>query len=71
MNSILGKLGEKVKQEFLSYSLGLILNEGKSTCTKMASLFGVKHDFLYRFLSKANFLIPIFPKLMFAIVGKH
>jgi len=70
MNLILGKLGEKVKQGFLSYALGLILTEGKSTCTKMASLFGIKHDFLYRFLSKANFLIPIFPELMFSIVNQ-
>jgi len=70
MNLILGKLGEKVKQGFLSYSLGLILTEGKSTCTKMASFLGIKHDFLYRFLSKANFLIPVFPKLMFAIVDQ-
>ena len=70
MNLILGRLGEKVKQGFLSYSLGLILTEGKSTCTKIASLFGIKHDFLYRFLSKANLFIPIFPELMFAIVNE-
>ena len=66
--SILDKLGKKVKQGFLSYSLGLILNKEKNVCTKIAEVLGIKHDFLYRFLMKAKVFLPFFPSLMLSVV---
>lgn len=66
--SILDKLSGKVKQGFLSYSLGLILNKEKNVCTKMAKALAIKHDFLYRFLVKAKVLLPLFPSLMLLVV---
>jgi len=69
MNSILEEINTKVKLAFLAYSLGLILSEGKRTCTKIASYLGLNHDFLYRFLSKTDLLIPIFPKLMLSMAN--
>lgn len=66
---ILAPLSKKIKHSFFVYTLGLILNPEKKSCTKIASFFGLNHDFLYRFLSKTNLLIPIFPQLMFAMAN--
>ena len=68
--SILCKLNKKVKQGFLSYVLGLILNKEKNVCTKMAEVLGISHDFLYRFLAKTKVFLPFFPSLMLSVV-KH
>lgn len=62
---ILALLSKKIKDGFLFYTLGLILSPEKKTCPKIASLFGLNHDFLYRFLSKTKLLIPLLPNLMF------
>jgi hypothetical protein len=67
MKKIIEKLSKKIKKSFFYYILGLILNKERKTCTKIAKFFGVSHDFLYRFLSKTNLLIPLFPKLMMSM----
>ena len=67
---ILAVLSKKIKHGFLFYTLGLILNPENKSCTKIASFFGLNHDFLYRFLSKTNLLLPIFPQLMFAMANR-
>jgi hypothetical protein len=65
---ILKKLSKKVKQGFLSYSLGLILNKEKNVCTKIAEALDIRHDFLYRFLVKAKAFLSFFPSLMLLVV---
>ena len=70
MKKILEKFNKKIKKSFFYYVLGLILNKERKTCVNIARYFGISHDFLYRFLSKTNLLIPIFPKLMISMV-KH
>jgi len=65
----LNLLSRKIKLGFLSYALGLILTKNKKTCSSMAKVLGVTHDFLYRFLSKTYLLIPILPSLMISLVN--
>jgi len=66
---IVALLSKKIKHGFLVYISGLILNPEKKSCAKIASFFGLNHDFLYRFLSTTKLLIPIFPRLMFAMAN--
>jgi len=66
---ILESVSSKIKSTFLSYVLGLILTKNKKTCSSMAKVLGVTHDFLYRFLSKTYLLLPIFPRLMISLVN--
>ena len=68
MKKIVEEFSKKIKKSFFYYVLGLILNKEKKTCMNIAKCFGVSHDFLYRFLSKTSFLIPLFPKLMISMV---
>lgn len=53
-----------VKGYFVSYALGLILGKEKRLCTKMAELFGISHDTVYRYLSNHADLAAQFPELM-------
>lgn len=68
---IVNCLSKKIKKSFLSYSLALILNPEKKVCTKMANFLRVAHDFLQRFLDHYGLLIPLFPKMMFAIANYY
>ena len=67
--SIVKKLGKKMKRGLILYTLGLILNKEKKSCTKIASLLHVVHDFIYRFLSKTDIFLSIFPCLMIEIAN--
>jgi len=66
---ILKPVSSKIKSAFLSYVLGLILTKNKKTCSSMAKVLGVTHDFLYRFLSKTYLLLPLLPHLMISLVN--
>lgn len=67
--SIVKKLNKKMKKGLLLYALGLILNKEKKSCTKIASFLKIAHDFLYRFLSKTDIFLPLFPSLMIEIAN--
>ena len=69
MKKLLPILSKKIKENFIYYSLGLILNKEKQTCSKLAATVKKSHDFLYRFLLKSNLLIPVFPKLMITLIN--
>ena len=69
MKKLLPVISKKIKESFIYYSLGLILNKEKQTCSKLASVVKKSHDFLYRFLLKSKILIPLFPNLMIAIIN--
>lgn len=66
---IVKKLSKKIKKGFIFYTLGLILNKEKKSCTKIGALFNIAHDFLYRFLSKTDLLVTFFPGLMIEIAN--
>ena len=57
---ILNVLSKKIKQNFLSYSLALILNKEKKVCTKMAECLKITHYFLYRVFRERGLLLPVF-----------
>ena len=63
MKKLLPILSRKIKESFIYYSLGLILNKEKQTCSKLAIVVNKNHDFLYRFLLKSNLLILQWPPL--------
>jgi len=69
MKKLLPILSKKIKESFVFYSLGLILNKENRTCSKLAITVNKSHDFLYRFLLKSNLFIPIFPSLMLSIIN--
>lgn len=66
---IVKKLSKKMKKGLILYVLGLILNKEKKSCTKIASFLNVVHDFIYRFLSKTDLFLPLFPCLMIEIAN--
>lgn len=53
-----------VKGTFVRYALGLVLSKDKRWCTKIAELFGVSHDSIYRYLYNHADLATQFPDLM-------
>lgn len=64
MKESLKKFEWLVKGVFVKYVLGLILSKDKRFCTKIAELFGVSHDSIYRYLLKHSDLSAQFPGLM-------
>jgi len=70
MKQLLKNLTKKTTQNFLLYTLGLILNKEKKTCTKIAGIFGISHDRIYRILNKTKMLSKLFPKLQISLI-KH
>ena len=70
MKQLLKNFTKKTTQNFLLYTLGLILNKEKKTCTKIAGIFRISHDRIYRILSKTKVLSKLFPKLQISLI-KH
>lgn len=60
----LKKLEWLVKGAFVKYALGLILSKEKRVCTRIADLFGISHDSIYRYLNNRADLSAQFPELM-------
>ena len=54
MKKLLPILSKKIKENFIYYSLSLILNKENKTCSKLAATVNKSHDFLYRFLLKSK-----------------
>lgn len=67
MKNILKDLSKKTKEKLNYYISGLILSEGKKTCTKLAFLLKKNHDFLYQFLCKKS-LSEILSNLMITLI---
>jgi len=55
-------------KRFIQYALGLVLSKEKSSCTKIAKIFGICHDSIYKILSKMGTLLNLFPVLMISVV---
>jgi len=70
MKQLLKILTKKTIKNFLFYTLGLILNKEKKTCTKIAKFLGITHDRLYGILNKTNTLLLLFPSLMLSIAKR-
>jgi len=58
------KLSDKMKKKIFCYSLGLILEKGKKTCTQMSKAIWGAHDFLYRAFHASDFVIKEIPNLL-------
>ena len=70
MRKSVGFIGNKVKEHFVNYTLGLILCVQIRTCVRMGETLGLAHDMIYRYLAKAALLLPFFPNIMVRVV-KH
>jgi putative transposase len=69
MKITLKKFQKLVKGVIVKYVLGLILSKSGKTCSMIASLFGISHDVIYRFLSANEELTVLFPDLMINLVN--
>lgn len=58
------KFGWSVKGAFVKYALGVVLSKEKRWCTKIAEIFGVSHDSIYRYLHTHADIAAQFPELM-------
>ena len=70
MREIVEKLTKKIKKSFLLYTLGMFLSVERRSCVQIARFWKISHDFLYRFLSKADLFLPVFPTLTMSLI-KH
>ena len=70
MKQSLKKLEWLVKKSFVRYALGLVLSKDQKVCTKIARLFSISHDSIYRYLSKNMDIAACFPSLMIALAKR-
>ncbi len=64
-------VGNKIKEYFVYYTIGLILSVEKKTCVQMGKMLGLAHDVMYRYLAKAGPFLPFFPNVMTRVVNHY
>ena len=61
----------KMKQRLFFYTFGLILNQTKKTCTKLAKEIKKSHDFLYEYLCSNKITSRFTNKLLKELINYH